>query len=45
MANLLFRMGEYASLAGTSKKAGTIYITKDEQSMYVDISDTQRIKI
>ena len=45
MANLLFKMGEYANLEGTRKQAGTVYITKDEQSMYVDISDTQRIKI
>lgn len=45
MANLLFKMGEYKNLAGTTKKAGTVYITKDEQSMYVDISDTERIKI
>ena len=45
MASLMFKMGELANLAGTAKKAGTVYITKDEQSMYVDISDTERIKI
>lgn len=45
MANLMFKMGNYAGLDAAQKKAGTIYVTKDQHSMYVDISDTERIKI
>lgn len=47
MANelLKFRKGLYADLAGVAKSAGTIYVTTDEQAMYVDISDTQRIRL
>jgi hypothetical protein len=37
MANLLnFKFGEYSNLP-KSKAAGTVYITTDEQAMYVDL--------
>lgn len=42
---LQFKMGNYSGLADAAKSAGTIYITKDEKSMYVDISNDERIKI
>lgn len=45
MAILNFKMGEYKNLASTPKVAGTVYITKDEQAMYVDISDSKRIRM
>ncbi len=45
MAILNFKMGEYKNLANTPKVAGTVYITKDEQAMYVDISDSKRIRM
>lgn len=45
MANLNFKWGEYKNLAGVTKSAGTVYITTDEKSMYVDVSDTERIRV
>lgn len=44
MANLLFKKGLLARLPET-KVAGTVYVTTDERSMYVDISDSERIRI
>lgn len=50
MADLLtFKRGEYASLP-TTRVAGTVYITTDEQAMYVDLesgidSSAKRIRI
>ena len=37
MANLNFKWGPYANLKNAAPQAGTIYITTDEQSMYVDL--------
>lgn len=46
MADLLrFKKGLHENLDGVAKKAGTIYVTTDEQAMYVDISDSQRIRL
>lgn len=45
MANLNFKWGEYKNLANAAKSAGTIYITTDEQSMYIDVSDEKRIRV
>lgn len=45
MANLMFKMGNHAGLANAPIKAGTVYITKDERCMHVDINDTTRIRI
>ena len=42
---LKFKMGEYKNLAGATKSAGTVYVTTDERAMYVDISDSQRIRL
>ena len=46
MANevLKFRKGQYAKLP-TTKVAGTVYVTTDEKAMYVDISNTERIRL
>ena len=46
MANeqLKFRKGLYGKLP-TSKVAGTVYVTTDEKAMYVDISNTERIRL
>lgn len=46
MANELIKLkrGLYKSLP-TAYSAGTIYVTTDEKAMYVDISDTQRIRL
>lgn len=44
MAYLNFKMGNFANLPST-KKAGTVYITKDEHGMYVDISNDERVRI
>ena len=44
MANLNFKKGLYENLP-LSKVAGTVYITTDERAMYVDVSDTERIRI
>ena len=45
MAMLNFKMGNFANLENAAKRAGTVYITKDEKAMYVDISNTERIRI
>lgn len=45
MALLNFKLGNYTNLVDATKKAGTVYITKDEQAMYVDIDDNSRIRI
>lgn len=44
MAILNFKMGEYKNLP-TTKVAGTVYVTTDEQAMYVDISNSKRIRM
>ena len=44
MAILNFKMGEYKNLPAT-KVAGTVYVTTDEQAMYVDISNSKRIRM
>lgn len=44
MALLKFKKGQYANLPST-KSEGTVYITTDEKAMYVDISNTERIRI
>ena len=45
MAMLNFKMGKFAGLDAVNKKAGTVYVTTDEKAMYVDISDTERIRL
>lgn len=46
MADLLkFRKGLHKNLDALAKSAGTIYVTTDEKAMYVDISDTERIRL
>lgn len=45
MALLNFKLGKFAGLATTPKSAGTVYITKDERAMYVDVDDSTRIRI
>lgn len=47
MANelLKFRKGLYADLAGVAKDPGTIYVTTDEQAMYIDIDSSTRIRL
>lgn len=48
MANLQFKMGLLNDLNNPSKAPitpGTVYITTDEKSMYVDINDSQRIRV
>lgn len=47
MANelLKFRKGLYADLAGVTKDPGTIYVTTDEQAMYIDIDSSTRIRL
>lgn len=44
MALLKFNKGLYAALP-TTKTEGHVYITTDQQAMYVDISNTERIRI
>lgn len=45
MADMLkFRKGLFADLPET-KTAGTIYVTTDEQAMYVDVSASQRVRV
>ena len=37
MANMLnFKFGQFGSLPST-KSAGTVYVTTDEQAMYIDL--------
>lgn len=45
MAELLFKKGLHASLAAAAKKAGTLYVTTDEKCLYLDVSDTERIRL
>ena len=46
MADFLnFKKGLAAGLQTATKKAGTVYVTTDERAMYVDISDTERIRL
>ena len=45
MANLNFKWGLHKDLGNATKSEGTVYITTDEKSMYVDVSDDKRIKI
>lgn len=46
MADMLkFRKGTLAQINSATKSAGTIYIAKDEKAMYVDVSDSERIRI
>ena len=44
MANVMFKKGLLANLPATYKE-GTTYFVTDERSIYLDISDTQRIRI
>ena len=45
MADLLrFRKGLHSALPAT-KVTGTVYVTTDEHAMYVDISDSERIRL
>lgn len=44
MALLKFNRGEFKSLP-TTKTEGHVYITTDEKAMYVDISNSERIRI
>lgn len=44
MANVLFKKGLLASLPST-KVEGTIYVTTDERAMYLDVSDSERIRL
>ena len=44
MALLKFKKGLYAQLP-TTHSEGTVYITTDEKAMYVDINDSERIRI
>ena len=41
---LQFKMGLHTKLP-TTKQAGTVYVTTDEQAMYVDINDNERIRL
>lgn len=45
MKMLNFKMGNYAGLKDVAIKAGTVYVTKDEKAMYVDIDDSTRIRL
>jgi hypothetical protein len=38
-------MGKEAGLSKVAKSAGTIYVTTDERAMYVDVSNSERVKI
>lgn len=44
MANVLFKKGLLENLPST-KVEGTIYVTTDERAMYLDVSDSQRIRL
>ena len=44
MSMLKFKKGLFANLPSTYS-AGTVYVTTDEQAMYVDISDSKRIRL
>lgn len=45
MANVLFKKGLLAGLSSAPKKEGTIYVTTDERAMYLDVSDSERIRL
>lgn len=45
MAELLFKKGLHKNLAAAAKKAGTLYVTTDEKCLYLDVSDTERIRL
>lgn len=45
MANVFFKRGLRGDLATTPIQDGNIYITTDERGMYVDVGDSQRIRI
>ena len=45
MANVLFKKGLLAGLKDAPIKEGTIYVTNDERAMYLDISNSQRIRL
>lgn len=44
MAMLNFKKGEYKALPKTMNE-GTVYVVTDEKAMYVDISNTERIRL
>ena len=44
MANVMFKKGLLSALPAT-KVPGTIYVTTDERAMYLDISNTERIRL
>ena len=44
MANLNFKWGSHEHLP-EQKSVGTIYVTTDEQAMYIDVSENNRIRI
>ena len=45
MANVLFKKGLLSGLKDAPIKEGTIYVTTDERAMYLDVSDSQRIRL
>ena len=45
MANVLFKKGLLAGLSKAPIQEGTIYVTTDERAMYLDVSDSQRIRL
>ena len=45
MANILFKKGLLAGLSTAPIQDGTIYVTTDERAMYLDVSDSQRIRL
>lgn len=45
MANVLFKKGLLAGLKDAPIKEGTIYVTTDERAMYLDVNDSERIRL
>lgn len=45
MANVLFKKGTLANLGSVPKSEGTLYVTTDERAMYLDTSDSTRIRL
>lgn len=46
MAQLNFKWGQYQNLPAVNEKTvGTVYLTTDEQAMYVDIAANKRIRV
>lgn len=45
MALLNFYKGQFAGLASVTKKEGNVYVTTDERAIYVDVSDSERIRL